>query len=148
MDLQPSLFDLPLAPKPPLPRGFAYQAELISPAEEQALVAQFADLLLSLRRSTWCLVSGRYRDTLYLSLRTTRSNTRAGRMLRKAVEGKGSAGGHEMIAGAQIPLRGMAPDQRETIEETVFKNLMRSIGLPETINPTPLVDLPAIYGQK
>ncbi len=44
MDLQPSLFDLPLAPKPPLPRGFAYQAELISPAEEQALVAQFADL--------------------------------------------------------------------------------------------------------
>jgi len=111
-------------------------------------VAQFADLLLSLRRATWCLVSGRYRDTLYLSLRTTRNNTRAGRMLRKAVEGKGSAGGHEMIAGAQIPLRGMTPEERETIEETVYQNLMKEIGLPSAINPIPLVDLPAIYGTK
>lgn len=134
-----------------LEQAFTYKSFVgarLHQVNHPGFVAQFADLLLSLRRSTWCLVSGRYRDTLYLSLRTTRSNTRAGRMLRKAVEGKGSAGGHEMIAGAQIPLRGMAPDQRETIEETVFKNLMRSIGLPETINPTPLVDLPAIYGQK
>lgn len=44
MDLQPSLFALPLVPKKPLPQGFVYQAELITPAEEQALVARFANL--------------------------------------------------------------------------------------------------------
>jgi nanoRNase/pAp phosphatase (c-di-AMP/oligoRNAs hydrolase) len=134
-----------------LEQAFSYKSFVgarLHQINHPGFVAQFADLLLSLRRSTWCLVSGRYRDTIFLSLRTTRSNTRAGRILRKAVEGKGSAGGHDMIAGAQIPLKGMAPDQRDTIEETVFKNLMKEIGLPETINPTPLVDPPAIYGTK
>lgn len=37
---QPSLFDAP----PQLPEGFRYQPELITPAEEQALVAQFEQL--------------------------------------------------------------------------------------------------------
>lgn len=44
IDNQPSLFDLPLAPKKPLPDGFRYQAELISAAEERDLVASFQDL--------------------------------------------------------------------------------------------------------
>lgn len=44
IDNQPSLFDLPLAPKKPLPDGFRYQAELISAAQERDLVASFQDL--------------------------------------------------------------------------------------------------------
>lgn len=44
MDAQPSLFDLPLAPKSPLPAGFRYQAELITAAEERDLVASFQAL--------------------------------------------------------------------------------------------------------
>jgi alkylated DNA repair dioxygenase AlkB len=41
---QPSLFDLPLAPRKPLPDGFAYQADLITAAEERDFVASFQDL--------------------------------------------------------------------------------------------------------
>ena len=44
MDPQPSLFDLPLAPRRPWPEGFAYQPDLITADEERALVRQFADL--------------------------------------------------------------------------------------------------------
>lgn len=44
MDLQPLLFDLPLAPKRPLPEGFRYQENLITPDEERDLVANFQDL--------------------------------------------------------------------------------------------------------
>uniref|UniRef100_B0T9E5 2OG-Fe(II) oxygenase n=1 Tax=Caulobacter sp. (strain K31) TaxID=366602 RepID=B0T9E5_CAUSK len=44
MDAQPSLFDLPLAPRTPLPEGFAYQANLIDAQEERDLVARFQDL--------------------------------------------------------------------------------------------------------
>jgi alkylated DNA repair dioxygenase AlkB len=44
MDLQPSLFDLPLAPRRPMPDGFRYQPDLITPEEERALVRQFAGL--------------------------------------------------------------------------------------------------------
>ncbi|AZS21714.1 MULTISPECIES: alpha-ketoglutarate-dependent dioxygenase AlkB [unclassified Caulobacter] len=44
IDTQPLLFDLPLAPKTPLPEGFRYKAELIDAAEERELVASFQDL--------------------------------------------------------------------------------------------------------
>jgi alkylated DNA repair dioxygenase AlkB len=44
MDPQPSLFDLPLAPRGPWPEGFRYQPELITADEERALVRQFEDL--------------------------------------------------------------------------------------------------------
>jgi len=44
MDLQPALFDLPLAPRRPLPDGFRYQPHLITADEESALVRQFEHL--------------------------------------------------------------------------------------------------------
>jgi len=44
MDPQPSLFDLPLAPRRPLPEGFRYQPELITVAEERALVSRLERL--------------------------------------------------------------------------------------------------------
>ena len=44
MDAQPCLFDLPLAPKIPLPEGFRYQDNLITPQEEADLVARLQDL--------------------------------------------------------------------------------------------------------
>ncbi len=44
MDLQPSLFDLPLAPRRPMPDGFRYQPDLITLDEERALVRQFEGL--------------------------------------------------------------------------------------------------------
>lgn len=44
MSAQLSLFDLPIAPRKPLPEGFRYQGELITAAEEQDLVARFAAL--------------------------------------------------------------------------------------------------------
>ncbi|MDR6530301.1 alkylated DNA repair dioxygenase AlkB [Caulobacter rhizosphaerae] len=44
MDAQPLLFDLPLAPKMPLPEGFRYQDNLITAEEERDLVARFQDL--------------------------------------------------------------------------------------------------------
>jgi alkylated DNA repair dioxygenase AlkB len=44
MDLQPSLFDLPLAPRRPMPEGFRYQPDLITIDEERALVRQFEAL--------------------------------------------------------------------------------------------------------
>jgi alkylated DNA repair dioxygenase AlkB len=41
---QPSLFDLPFAPRRPMPEGFRYQADLVTPEEERSLVASFKGL--------------------------------------------------------------------------------------------------------
>lgn len=104
-------------------------------------VAQLADLLISLKRATWSFVSGHYRDTIYLSLRTTHTRAKAGKLLQKVIGSRGSAGGHDMIAGGQIPLTGISPEKKSTVDETIFKRLFKEIGLPEDIKPTPLVIL-------
>ena len=44
MTPQPSLFDLPIAPRNPLPEGFRYQAGLVTPQEERDLVARLQTL--------------------------------------------------------------------------------------------------------
>ena len=111
-------------------------------------VAQLADLLISLKRATWCFVTGTYRDTLYCSLRTTHRRAKAGKLLRRVIGNLGSGGGHDMIAGGQIPLRGKSSAEREEIKERIFRRLFRRIGLPEEIRTTPLVIPEVREGQK
>lgn len=105
-----------------------------------SFVAQLADMLVSLNRATWCFVTGRYRKTLHLSLRTTHTRARAGMLLRKVIGKRGSAGGHEMIAGGQIRLAGMTADEKNEVEEIIFQRLFRELGLPEDLKPNPLVE--------
>jgi len=111
-------------------------------------VAQLADLLVSLRRATWCFVTGRYQQSLHISLRTTHTRARAGKLLRKVIGKLGNAGGHEMIAGGQINISGMTAEEVKALEETIFKRLFKELGLPEDLTPTALVDpTPAIISQ-
>ncbi len=105
-----------------------------------SFVAQLADFLVSLRRATWCFVTGRYRESLHISLRTTHPRARAGRLLRKVIGKRGKAGGHEMIAGGQVRLAGMTAEEKAELEETLFRRLFKELGLPEDLAPTPLVD--------
>ncbi len=104
-----------------------------------SFVAQLADFLVSLRRATWCFVTGRYRDSLHISLRTTHPRARAGKLLRKVIGKRGNAGGHEMIAGGQVDLSGMSTEERNSLEETLFKRIYKELGLPEDLSPTPLI---------
>ena len=76
------------------------------------LVSQTADFLLSCHGKTWSLCTGRYRDHLHISLRTTNVKSEAGRLLQKLVGGKGSAGGHDMIAGGSVQLGEKVADER------------------------------------
>jgi len=110
-------------------------------------VSQFADLLVSLKRATWCFVTGRLGDTLYCSLRTTHPKAQAGKILRQVVGKRGSAGGHEMIAGGQIPLQGLSPEEITALEEAVYKCLYRKLRLPEDFTPAPLVIPRAVHAR-
>ncbi len=111
----------------------------LGPIEYPNFVGQLADLLVSLKRATWCCVCGRYKNTLYLSLRTTHSRGNAGEVLRRIIGDRGSAGGHEMIAGGQVNLKGLSSKKREELVDTIFKELFRKLKLPEDLTPRPLV---------
>jgi len=127
-----------------LEKAFTYKsvvAATLGTIHHPGFVAQLADILISLQRSAWCFVSGRYRDTLYLSLRTTRPKARAGRLLRAVIGKLGSAGGHDMMAGGQIPLKNMSPEEIKTLEDKLLRQFFKEVGMPEDYNPTPLVNL-------
>ena len=68
------------------------------------MTGEIADLLLRLDDAEWVLCQGLYKGTLYLSLRTEVRSARADRVAKTIVGELGNAGGHEMIAGGQIPI--------------------------------------------
>jgi nanoRNase/pAp phosphatase (c-di-AMP/oligoRNAs hydrolase) len=66
------------------------------------LVAEVADLLLSLDRARFVLCCGRYGSKVYLSLRTDANERRAGSLMRQLIDAQGAAGGHGTMAGGRL----------------------------------------------
>ena len=103
------------------------------------IVAQVAEMMLTLRRMTWSLSTGRHKDLILVSLRTTRAKGKAGRLAGRVVGSMGTAGGHDMVAGGQIACAGMNEKQREELEQRVVDTFFRLLGKPEGGELTPLV---------
>ncbi|MFQ6103470.1 MAG: bifunctional oligoribonuclease/PAP phosphatase NrnA [Candidatus Glassbacteria bacterium] len=92
-------------------------------------VHQVADLLLRVERKSWSLAMGRSDGILYFSLRTTRTKARAGKMLRRIIGKRGSAGGHDMIAGGRIEYDGLPESEVLEIEEDILQRFLRAVGV-------------------
>ncbi len=92
------------------------------------IVAEMADFLLRMEGIEIVLGMGNYNDSEVLSLRTQTHEVMAGDMIRKIVDGLGTAGGHHTTAGGQIrPMRGDLAVQRE-LEATLTRRLLESLG--------------------
>jgi len=94
------------------------------------MVAEVAERFLFLEDVKWSLAFGEYEDQLYFSLRTSDRRMNAGRLIREVIEEKGgSAGGHGSMAGARIPLRGLAPAARTRFEADIVQRFLREFGV-------------------
>lgn len=92
------------------------------------IVAEMADFLLRMDGISIVLGMGRFDDTVILSLRTQTHDIMAGEVIRKVVDGLGTAGGHHKTAGGQIrPMLGNAALQRE-LETTLTRRLLETLG--------------------
>jgi nanoRNase/pAp phosphatase (c-di-AMP/oligoRNAs hydrolase) len=67
------------------------------------VVAEIADLLSSMERVAWCLVTGCHEGVAVVSLRTSRAHARSERVMRVVLGRSGRGGGHGMIAGGTFP---------------------------------------------
>lgn len=76
----------------------------LAEVEQPDIVPELADLLLRMEGTTWCLVTGRFRDRIYLSIRTTNPRADAGQIMRRLVGRNGKGGGHSMIAGGWVKI--------------------------------------------
>lgn len=79
------------------------------PMPRPDLAAELADLMLRLEGAQWAICSGAYKDLLILAVRCRHPRGGAGQLVQAIVGEGGTAGGHDVMAGGQIPLGGRAP---------------------------------------
>ena len=91
------------------------------------ILGEVADLLLRHEGVEWVLSQGLHQGVIWLSVRTTQSRVRAVDVVKGIAAGIGTAGGHEMSAGAQLPV----PDgkaARAAVRRTVQRRFLRYVG--------------------
>jgi nanoRNase/pAp phosphatase (c-di-AMP/oligoRNAs hydrolase) len=105
------------------------------------LVAEVADLLVRLERITWSLCLAWHDDRLVLSIRTTNTGARAGRLIQRLVGRRGRAGGHNMLAGGWVDGTELDEPAREQLEEEMTEKFLRLTGHREAAAPRPLIEI-------
>ena len=96
--------------------------------ENPDLVSQMAEFLLTYQQSRWSLCTGRYKNTLHVSLRNAKQDGQAGEVLRDAFTHRKQAGGHGAIAGGSLHVGAGASeelwqDQEQRLQERLMKRL-------------------------
>ena len=92
------------------------------------VVAEMADFLLRHERIGWCLASGRYRDRLIISIRTSSAGGRANELVKSLVPDEKTVGGHEMIAGGYIALSNGNKQELMELETMLSRGFARFLG--------------------
>jgi nanoRNase/pAp phosphatase (c-di-AMP/oligoRNAs hydrolase) len=94
------------------------------------MVAEVAERFMSLEGMRWSLAFGEYEDAIYYSIRTSDRRMNAGRLIREVIEEKGgSAGGHGTMAGARLPVKGLAAAARKRLREEVVRSFLDAFGI-------------------
>lgn len=96
--------------------------------ETPDLVAELADFLLRVDEVKVVLGMGHYKQSMALSFRTLRHDLNAGEILQSVVVGLGTAGGHGLIAGGQIPCTVGNRETLQQLEKTLSHRLLKLLG--------------------
>ena len=89
------------------------------------IVPEIADRLARLERVSHAFCTAFHRDQLLVSIRSNRRNAACGALIRAAVGLRGSAGGHDRLAAAAIPVPGLDAPARQELLESVRSALLR-----------------------
>jgi nanoRNase/pAp phosphatase (c-di-AMP/oligoRNAs hydrolase) len=92
------------------------------------MIAEVADLLLREDETFWTMCTGVSQNKLYISIRTSKEDVRADKIIRKIVAGKGTGGGHWTYAGGQIPLTKATKSEQAGLEKLVHRRFLKAIG--------------------
>lgn len=92
-------------------------------------VAEMADFLLRIRNITWSICIGSYGNLLYISLRTSNVDANASKVIKKIIPKYGTAGGHDMIAGARVKIDRRKRKNTERIKKEIVGKMLRELNL-------------------
>jgi nanoRNase/pAp phosphatase (c-di-AMP/oligoRNAs hydrolase) len=85
------------------------------------IVSEMADFLVRQERISWSLCTGRIKNRLIISLRSTNSKAEAGLFVQKLVKNSKNVGGHGMSAGGFIDINGLTQNDLEILENKMSK---------------------------
>jgi nanoRNase/pAp phosphatase (c-di-AMP/oligoRNAs hydrolase) len=114
------------------------------------MIGFISDLLVRISGVRWSFVRGRDDSQVIFSIRTKRMKQNAGRVAQQLVNGLGSAGGHGMVAGGQILMKGHTPKKEEKLGQTLEKRFLKIVGQEKAGNKLILRQKwePSIHPQK
>jgi len=113
----------------------------LGPINSTDMIHQMADFFLRFERRSWSLSVGWNSDYIHLSLRSTNMRARCGKMIAKLVKDRGSAGGHDMVAGGKIKCNGIPEKEKVKIEELVIRRFLRALGHRSSLEIlSPIID--------
>jgi nanoRNase/pAp phosphatase (c-di-AMP/oligoRNAs hydrolase) len=92
------------------------------------MLGEIADLLLRTEETKWALCYGICHRKLWLSLRTSEPGTNAGAFMHRLVGRLGTGGGHNVAAGAQIPLANESWVERNRLESLIIQRFLHLTG--------------------
>ncbi|MBI3316279.1 MAG: bifunctional oligoribonuclease/PAP phosphatase NrnA [Candidatus Omnitrophica bacterium] len=131
-----------------LHHSFVYKnavATTLGEVQNPDFVPFIADFMLRCERISWSLCVGRFKERIVVSIRTTNTKGEAGNFLRRLIGKKGTAGGHGMIAGGQIPCPTMEHEHCTKVEEELIQGFLRKLGYKEAGEMTPLLTTEPIH---
>jgi nanoRNase/pAp phosphatase (c-di-AMP/oligoRNAs hydrolase) len=100
------------------------------------LAAEMARLLLRLEKSRRVVCMGVHRDVLILSVRTQSPTDGAEELVQAIVGDEGTAGGHGLMAGGQVPLKGRDPEQ---VVHLLRQRVLRVLQVPPEVRGERLI---------
>jgi nanoRNase/pAp phosphatase (c-di-AMP/oligoRNAs hydrolase) len=94
------------------------------------MVAEVAERFMYLEGMRWSLAFAAFGEDIFFSLRTSDRRTNAGRLIREVIEGRGgSAGGHGMMAGARLSVKGLSDAARRRLRDEVVRAFLDAFGI-------------------
>lgn len=104
--------------------------------ESGEIVAEMADLILSLQNITWSLAMGHTEDRMFLSLRSSNPSASCAKAIRRLVPfSPFTVGGHDLFAGGFIPVDRV--DDIEEMADFLIERFVRHVHRIPTSRPVP-----------
>jgi len=120
----------------------------LGPVPSPDILGEMADFFLRIEGIRWSLCHGVFDGRLYLSARTVLRQGNAGQVMAALVEGLGTGGGHDMLAGGQVPLPEDGQEALDGLTREVELRFLRLLEVP-TRTAEPLVpDIQPPRGQQ
>jgi nanoRNase/pAp phosphatase (c-di-AMP/oligoRNAs hydrolase) len=108
----------------------------IGPMDYPDMAAEMADLLIRLENVLWVVCAGVYKNKMFIAVRAPEGDADAGQLVQTMVQGDGTSGGHDTMAGGQIDLAGRSAD---TLMQTLLDRLRTVLNIDPDVGYSSLV---------